>query len=139
MRTLRLEDEYITDTPTTAAPTGQSTFNEWTIGPITYAVLALADAFGNSNSAQVIDQTQNTYQPIYAIYEKGTLSRVALFNYMTDPSGANDYTASVSVGGNGQPGSVPAQVKVKFLLADSVSTLFNITYANQVFLLCSIF
>lgn len=51
--------------------------------------------------------------PVYAIYEKGTLSRVALINYLSDPSGNSDYTAVLSVGGNGQPNGTPAQVKVK--------------------------
>jgi len=52
---------------------------------------------------------------------------------MTDPSGANSYTATISVGGGttGQPNSVPAQVQVKYLLAPSVSEKFNITWAGQ--------
>ena len=40
---------------------------------------------------------------------------MALINYMTDPSGANDYTATIYVGGSGfnEPNGVPASVKVK--------------------------
>lgn len=98
-----------------APPTGLSSFNQWTIGPIYYAVLALAEAFGKSNTARIVDITQETHHPVYAIYENNALSRVALFNYMTDPSGANDYTATLFVGGQalGLPNGVPAQVQVK--------------------------
>lgn len=73
----------------------------------------MSDLIGDSSTSQVIDITQETHQPVYAIYEKGTLSRVALINYLDDPSGNSDYTAVLSVGGNGQPNGTPAQVKVK--------------------------
>lgn len=83
-----------------------------------YSVLAVSEALGSSNQSQVIDlglNGDNAYTPGYAIYEKGNLARVALFNYMTDSTGANDFTATISVGGEalGQPNGVPAQVKVK--------------------------
>ncbi len=83
-----------------------------------YAVLAVSEALGSSNQSQVIDlfaNANNPFTPGYAIYEKGSLARVALFNYMTDPTGASDYTASISIGGTelGQPNGSPAQVKVK--------------------------
>ena len=48
---------------------------------------------------------------------------------MTDPSGSNDYTATISIGG----GTVPSQVKVKYLSAPSVSEKDNITWAGQTF------
>ena len=53
---------------------------------------------------------------------------------MTDPSGANDYTATIYVGGSGwnEPNGVPASVKVKYLLAPSTSEKDNITWAGQV-------
>ena len=115
-----------------------------------YSILAVSEALGSSNQSQVLDlgmNNQNAYTPGYAIYEKGTLARVALFNYMTDPTGANAYTATIQVGGQ-----TPAQVKVKYvvfavvlsmsnaeiissgryLLASSVSDHFNITWAGQV-------
>ncbi|KAF7316354.1 hypothetical protein MIND_00154200 [Mycena indigotica] len=63
----------------------------------------------------------------YAIYENGALARVALFNYITDPTGASDYTATISISG----GTVPSSVKVKYFLSDSVSTKTNITWAGQ--------
>ncbi|TCD66253.1 hypothetical protein EIP91_001616 [Steccherinum ochraceum] len=119
--------------PATPPPTGQSTFNEWTIGSTFYSLIAVSEAFGSSNQSQIIDITQNTYQPTYAIYDKGNLARVALLNFMTDPSGNNDYTVSISVGGQnlGQANAVPASVRVKYMLAPSISELFNITWAGQ--------
>lgn len=59
---------------------------------------------------------------------------MALINFMTDATGANDYTATISVGGGtfGESNSVPTSVKVKFLLASSVSEKDNITWAGQV-------
>jgi hypothetical protein len=57
----------------------------------------------------------NIYTPGYAIYDGGVLARLALFNYVTDPSGASAYTASFAIGGGdtGQANGTPAQVKVK--------------------------
>ena len=67
-------------------------------------------------------------------YENGKFSKMAMINYMTDPSGANDYTATIYVGGSGwnEPNGAPASVKVKYLLAPSVSEKDNITWAGQV-------
>lgn len=141
--------------PSLAPPTGQSSYHKWTIGPLMYSILAVSEALGSSNQSQVLDlgmNNQNAYTPGYAIYEKGTLARVALFNYMTDPTGANAYTATIQVGGQGTANATPAQVKVKYvvcivvlwssdaeivafcryLLASSVSDHFNITWAGQV-------
>jgi hypothetical protein len=103
---------------TLAPPTNQSTFRQWTIGPIYYSALVMAEALGPSGTAQVIDLDANNhdvYTPAYAIYENGIPTRVLLFNFITDPSGANDVVASISVGGNstGQPISTPSQVRVK--------------------------
>ena len=74
------------------------------------------------------------YTPAYAVFENGQFSKMAMINYMTDPSGANDYTATIFVGGSGwnEPNGVPASVKVKYLLAPSVSEKEQITWANQV-------
>lgn len=41
----------------------------------------------------------NDQTPAYAIFEDGLPTRVALFNYMTDPTGAHDYTAFVQLSG----------------------------------------
>lgn len=51
------------------------------------------------------------YTPGYAIYDNDILSRLALINYITDPSGNSDYTATFSFDViNGQS---PTQAKVK--------------------------
>lgn len=74
--------------------------------------MILAEAFGTSGTAQIIDlqlNTDNIYTPGYAIYENGQLDKLALFNYVTDPTGATTYTVAVSFAG----GSVPQQVSVK--------------------------
>lgn len=89
-----------------------------TTGPIYFAPLIIAEAFGSSGTAQVVDLNANSgniYTPAYAIYEQGTIARVALFNYVTDSSGGSTYTASIAVGGGntGQSNGSPASVKVK--------------------------
>lgn len=78
----------------------------------------MAEALGNTNTSRIIDlwpNAGNMYTPGYAIYERDVLARVALFNYITDQSGASTYTASLSVGGGmtSRPAAVPAQVYVK--------------------------
>lgn len=77
---------------------------------------------GTSGKAQVLDLNANDgngYTPAYAVYEDGAPSRVALFNYMTDASGAHDYTASVPV-----PAGV-SSIKVK-----SVATPTSLQFAR---------
>jgi Glycosyl hydrolase family 79 C-terminal beta domain len=112
--------------------------------------LIVAEAFGLSNTSQILDleaNTANMFTPAYAIYEGGNLARVALFNYISDPTGASQYTATINVQG------APAEVKVKYahsfflvlldcvlsdvvtaryFLAPSVSNKDNITWAGQV-------
>ncbi|EGO20268.1 glycoside hydrolase family 79 protein [Serpula lacrymans var. lacrymans S7.9] len=113
-------------------PTNQSTFHQWTIGPIYYSALVMAEVLGSSNASQVVDlqaNGNNEFTPGYAIYEHGQPMRVALFNYVSDPTGASDYTASISISG----GMVPAQVNVKYLAASSVAQKYNFTWAGQTF------
>ncbi|KAJ7054035.1 glycoside hydrolase family 79 protein, partial [Mycena amicta] len=114
----------------TPPPTNQSMFKSWTVGPIYYSALVAAEVFGKSNQSQILDlqmNEDNIYTPGYAIYDKNVLSRLALFNFITDSTGGSDYTVAVSVPG----GSTVTQVKVKYLLAPSVSSLANITWAGQ--------
>ena len=117
-----------------APPTNQSTFRQWTIGPIYYSALVMAEALGPSNTTQVVDllpNNANIYTPAYSIYEGGTLARILLFNYVSDPSGASDLTVQLNLSGaGGSPG--PSQVQVKYLQASSVSQKGNFTWANQV-------
>ncbi|TFK33314.1 glycoside hydrolase family 79 protein [Crucibulum laeve] len=117
--------------PFTAPPTNQTSFNEWTIGAIYYSALVAAEVFGKTNTSRIIDIAANEdsiFTPAYAIYEEGTFSKMALFNYIDDPSGASDLTVSISVPNAGVPGSV----RVKYLEASSVSVK-NISWAGQTF------
>ncbi|KAF8486953.1 hypothetical protein DFH94DRAFT_621281 [Russula ochroleuca] len=121
--------------PFTPPPTNQSAFRQWTIGPVYYSALVMAEALGPSNASRVLDITQNLLTPIYVIYENGTPTKLAFFNFVTDPSGANDYTATFAVGGGstGLPGATPSTVKVKYLSAPSVSVKGNFSWGGQTF------
>lgn len=99
-----------------APPTNQSIFHQWTVGPIYYTSLVMAEVLGASNQAQVLDLQPNNnspYTPAYAIYEDGDPVRVALFNYVTDPSGASDVTATIKLNASDGSSALPTQVKVK--------------------------
>ena len=94
-----------------AAPTNESSFHQWTVGPVFYSAVVVAEALGRTNTSQVKDINANVNSemtPGYAIYEDGVPMRVAIINFVDDPSGASDVTASVSING-GQLSSV--QVK----------------------------
>jgi hypothetical protein len=101
-----------------APPRNESTYNQWTVRPIFYAALAVAEALGNSNTSQIVDlqaNADNIYTPAYAIYEDGECARLALLNYVTDPTGTSAYTATFSIGGGatGDANATPASVQVK--------------------------
>ncbi|KAF5334902.1 hypothetical protein D9611_009930 [Ephemerocybe angulata] len=118
--------------PFTAPPTNMSTFNQWTVGAIFYSTMILAETFGQSNTARIVDLNPNQGNPLtpaYGIYERDVLSKVALFNFVTDPSGNSDLKVAISIPNAGVPGSV----RVKYLEAASVSQKFNITWAGQTF------
>jgi len=111
-------------------------FEGWTIGPVFYSVLAVAEALGSSNTSRVIDLNANNhsiYTPAYAIYENNTLARLALFNYVSDVSGASNVTATIFIGGGqtGEQVSPRQTVKIKYLAAESVAVKQNITWAGQ--------
>ena len=117
--------------PFTSPPTNQSAFNEWTVGPVYYSAIILAEAFGKSNQSRIVDlqaNGNNPFTPAYAIYDQGTLSRVALFNYMDDVNapGTADLNVQIRV-----PNNAPREAYVKYLASDSVSSQ-NITWAGQV-------
>jgi hypothetical protein len=100
------------------APPTDETYHQWTIGPTYYATLVVAETFGHSTTAQIVDLNANDgyeFTPAYAVYDGGMLDKLVLFNYITDPSGANDYKVTFSVGGGstGTPSAMPASVQVK--------------------------
>ena len=97
--------------PFTSPPTNQSTYNQWTAGAVYYSIVVLAEAFGKTNTSRIIDLFGNTgsiYTPSYAIYENNVLSKVALFNYMDDKTGASNSQVTITV-----PAGAPSTVKVK--------------------------
>lgn len=101
-----------------APPGSVASIDQWTVGAIFYASLVVSEALGRSGTSQIVDlfaNGGNEFTPGYAIYENGVLARVVLINFMTDPSGASDYTASLSVGGGqtGEGNGTPAEVSVK--------------------------
>ncbi|KAF8596582.1 hypothetical protein BDV93DRAFT_542700 [Ceratobasidium sp. AG-I] len=122
--------------PFTPPPTNQSTFHQWTTGAIYYSSLVTAEAFGPTGNSQIVDlqlNGNNDFTPGYAIYENNNPSKVVLFNYITDPTGGNDYTVHIAVGGGqtGQPNATPNSIKVRRLAAGSVNQKYNITWAGQ--------
>ncbi|KXN92551.1 hypothetical protein AN958_05406 [Leucoagaricus sp. SymC.cos] len=124
--------------PFTPPPTNQSEFHQWTVGPIYYSSLVMAEVLGASNKSQVLDlgaNSGNQFTPAFAIYEDGNPVRVVLINFVSDSSGNSDLTAAISIGGGqtGQSNATPASVKVKYLRASSVSQKGNFTWANQTF------
>lgn len=124
--------------PFTSPPTNQSTFRQWTIGPVYYSALIMAEVLGKSDKSRVVDlfaNSANEVTPAYAIYEDETPTKVALFNYITDPTGGLAYTAQIQVGGgtSNQPPASPRQIKVKYFTADSVSQKGNFMWGNQTF------
>jgi hypothetical protein len=119
--------------PFTPPPTNQSTFHAWTIGPIYYSSLVMAEAIGPSNNTQVIDMGANNGNPLspgYAIWENGQLARVLLINFASDPSGASDLSVDLSFVDSS---AMPSSVSVKYLQAPSVAQKGNFTWAGQTF------
>ncbi|KAJ7292155.1 glycoside hydrolase family 79 protein [Mycena rebaudengoi] len=118
--------------PFTSPPTNQTTFHQWSVGPMYYSALAMAEVLGPTNNSQVLDLPipgSSEFTPMYGIYENGVPVRVAIFNYVDDPTGATDVHASISING----GTIPGAVKVKYLLAKTVVQKGNYTWAGQTF------
>lgn len=116
--------------PVTPPASSAANVKGWNTGSTYYAMLAVAETLGSSGNAQIVDLgigNNSIYTPAYAIYEQGQPVRMALFNFVDDPSGANDYVANVTLTGAALPGSV----NVRYLEAPSVSEKFNITWGGQ--------
>lgn len=116
----------------------------WTVGPTWYAILLVAEALGQTGHARVADLNANAgnqYTPGYVIYEDNQPVRLVLLNYMSDTTGASDYTASVQTSASQvQVRYVATEHKVavlnvpalRYLIAPQVSSKTNITFAGQV-------
>jgi len=123
--------------PFNPPPTNETGYREWSVGAVFYASLILAEAFGKSGTSRILDLAANggnAYTPAYGIWQNGVLSKLALFNYVTDPSPSAVSVVNFALGGgtSGQPAGTPATVKVKYLLSDSTASR-SITWANQTF------
>ncbi|CDO76008.1 hypothetical protein BN946_scf184780.g15 [Trametes cinnabarina] len=134
---LHVGGQDVSYNPFTPPPTNLSSVKQWTVGPIFYSTLVIAEALGTTNTSRVLDlqaNGANAYTPAYAIYENDALARMVLINFMTEQNGQGAYTATISIGGGqtGEPNETPSSVKVKYLLAPSVAEKNNITWANQV-------
>lgn len=114
--------------PFTPPPGNLTNIYQWTTGSVYYSTLLIAEIFGQSNKSRVADlniQGENAmFHPAYAVYEDDAPSRVVLFNYVNDPSGASTYTATIPA-----PGS--NTVHVRYFSAPSISEHSNITWAGQ--------
>jgi hypothetical protein len=89
----------------------------------------MAEVLGTSGKSRVKDlltNSGNPFTPAYAIYEDGRPVKMALFNYMSDSTGASDYRAEIQV-----PSQVTS-VRVKLLRGDTVSSVSGFTWAGQV-------
>jgi hypothetical protein len=111
-----------------------SSVYQWTTGSVYYSTLVIAETFGQSNVSRVVDLTPNStvdgnalYHPSYAIYENDAPTRVVLFNYVNDPTGASTYYTTITI----PDGSLASSVSVRYLLAPTVSEHDNITWAGQ--------
>jgi hypothetical protein len=122
--------------PFTPPPGNQTHFRQWTVGPMYYSTLFVAEVMGKSNTSQIVDLFANNNQPLtpaWAVYENGVPTKVVIINYANDPSGASTITANIAIGGGstGQTGANPGSVRVKRLSAGSVVQKGNFTWAGQ--------
>ena len=98
-----------------------------------YAPLVIAEALSSDDHVQVADlllDGNSIHTPGYVIYEQGSPVRMLLINYMTDPTGAGNYTAQISVGATGGASSTPSSVRVKwatFTLCSFVTLILTAT------------
>jgi hypothetical protein len=108
----------------TPPPNNMSTFRGWTTTPPYYSALIMSEVMEEEGS-QVMDLLlggNSTHTPGYAVYKDGQPIKLALFNYITDPSGNNDAQFNF-------PSSQPS-VRVKYFSTATGSTAdkFNLTW-----------
>lgn len=112
-------------------PASSKDGNGWTTGSVYYATLVIAEALGSANTSQVIDlfgsSNTSSLNPAYIIYEGGIPVRAVLFNYVSDATGASDYTASININGS----TIGDHVSVRYLKSPHISEHNNITWAGQ--------
>jgi hypothetical protein len=125
---------------------------EWTTGSVYYSTLLVSELFGKSENSRIVDithtssipvavttnynedgttydttQSDDMYHPSYLVYDGDTPSRVALFNFISDPSGASDTQVTLNFNNT----AAPSTVSVRYLRAAEVEEQYNITWAGQ--------
>lgn len=138
--------------PFTPPPSNMSRVYEWTTGSVYYSTLLVSELFGRGENSRIVDithtssipvntQTQynedgtsyditssdDQFHPTYLVYDGDTPQRAALFNFISDPSGASD--AQVTLNFNNT--AAPSQVSVRYLRANQVEEQYQITWAGQ--------
>ncbi|ORY23372.1 hypothetical protein BCR39DRAFT_507851 [Naematelia encephala] len=111
--------------PFTAPPWNATDPDLWVTGSPYFSTLLLAEALGSSNVSQVVDISGQTdiYHPVYAIYENDVLTRMVLFNYVSDTTGASTWSPTIT--------TTASSVYVRYLTAVDVAEQYNITWAGQ--------
>jgi hypothetical protein len=68
------------------------------------------------------------YNPVYVVYEDNVPTKVALFNYVTDPTGGSNVNVALSVGGitEGTAATTPSQVFVRYWASPSAGEQFDV-------------
>ena len=102
-----------------------------------YISLIMAGAFALSNMSQIVNlfpNANNIYTPGYMIYENGNTTRLALFNFITDPLGFSNYNATFAISGSkvNKLNVSPQQVSVRYFTVLSVVSKGNFQWAGQV-------
>jgi hypothetical protein len=125
---------------------------EWTTGSVYYSTLLVSELFGKSENSRVVDITHTSsiqvntqtnynedgttydttssddmYHPTYLVYDGDTPARVALFNYISDPSGASDTQVTLNFNNT----AAPSTVSVRYFRANEVEEQYAITWAGQ--------
>ncbi|PWN47256.1 hypothetical protein IE53DRAFT_371609 [Violaceomyces palustris] len=112
-------------------PAHDSKTRAWITGPIMYSLLVVAEALASTDgeNARVKDLGVNsTTAAAYAVYDtKGEAVKMVLINMANDPSGNNDWEATVPIG-QGR-----TSLRYKSLSAPSVQEKEKISWAGQSF------
>jgi hypothetical protein len=138
--------------PFTPPPSNMSRVYEWTTGSVYYSTLLVAELFGKSENSRIVDITHTSsiavntqtnfnedgtsydttssddmYHPSYLVYDGDTPARIALFNYISDNTGASDTQVTLNFNNT----AAPASVSVRYFRASQVEEQYDITWAGQ--------
>lgn len=142
----------LTVQPFTPPPSNMSRVYEWTTGSVYYSTLLVAELFGRGENSRVVDishtssipvntetmynedgstydvtSSDDQFHPTYLVYDGETPVRAALFNFISDNTGASDAQVTLNFNGTAAPG----EVYVRYLRASQVEEQYDITWAGQ--------